>query len=159
MNVLELDFRNAEPVSWNPALDRGAISVSQEKREATLIDWPLPEPEWKPAVEERLRRLQAYSRGWDGYHGRPPKPSVIAFTRNILQSVMKSNVRAPAIVPLSGGGLQLEWHMGGMDIELAIYAPFNAELSADFSDGRQPVEEVTLSTDFKLLGDLLAELA
>jgi hypothetical protein len=110
-------------------------------------------------VEARLQRLGGYEMGWDGYGGRAPRDTVIEFVRSILNSVMKPTAPAPAIVPLSGGGLQVEWHTKGLDIELSVFAPFDVELTAVFPDGREPIEDEPLTADLDELGYLLAELA
>lgn len=114
---------------------------------------------WRAAVDERLAKLSTYSKGWDGYEGEAPRRTVIAFARSILNSVMSPTTPAPAIVPMSGGGLQLEWHAGGLDIELAIYRPREAELSVVFADGRDPVEDEPLTSSFDALSSVLEELA
>lgn len=128
------------------------------KRPATLVDWELAEPGWKTVVEQRLSKIQAYQPGWDGYASKPPGASVIGFARSILQAVMPADAPAPSIVPFSGGGIQLEWHANGFDIELAIYAPFKAELSVEANDGRPPLEDKPLSANYSLLGQAIAEL-
>jgi hypothetical protein len=84
---------------------------------------------------------------------------VIGFVRSVLESTMSSEAPAPSVVPMSGGGIQLEWHTGGFDIELTVYAPFQAELSVEYPDDREPVEEQTITSDFSTLGELMAELA
>jgi hypothetical protein len=156
MSVLEMEYRETAPVKWrttNPT----AVAV-QRPRRPSLVSIPLPTPAWQSAVEERFAKLTRYEAGWDGYNASVPRASVIIFARDILMSVMKASTPAPAIVPLSSGGLQLEWHVGGLDVELTIYRPYEAELSAEFSDGQPPIEELPLSTNFSALSGLLGEL-
>lgn len=156
MNLLEMEYRESAadwrypaPESFRP----------RSYRRPTLVEAAIPASDWREAVEARLRRLQKYELGWDGYQGKPPRSAVIEFARSILSSVMKPSVEAPSIVPLSGGGLQLEWHNGGLDIEVTIYAPFQAELTVEYHDGREAAEELPLVADFSELGAVLEELA
>jgi hypothetical protein len=72
---------------------------------------------------------------------------------------MAGHTPAPSIVPTHGGGLQLEWHVGGVDVELMIYRAFEAELSVSFGDDRVPIEDKPLSADFNDLSTALCELA
>jgi hypothetical protein len=72
---------------------------------------------------------------------------------------MGPTIPSPSIVPAHGGGLQLEWHTGGLDIELMIYRPFDAELSVSFNDGRDDIDDAPLTTNFRLLSEALEELA
>lgn len=137
---------------------REAIFARRQTR-AALIEPVVVEERWRSAVDNRLAKLSAYTKGWDGHHGEPPRRTVIAFARSILNSVMSPTTPAPAIVPMSGGGLQLEWHAGGLDIELAIYRPREAELSVTFADGRNPIEDEPLTSSFDALSAVLEELA
>jgi hypothetical protein len=114
---------------------------------------------WRPVAETRLAKLSTYSVGWDGYQSEPPRRTVIEFARSVLDSTMQPTTATPAIVPLNGGGLQLEWHIGGLDIELAIYRPNEAELTVSYSDGREPIEERALTSNFADLAHALKELA
>lgn len=142
-----LEYDDAPNPSY-PQSDRGALT------EPDTI-----EERWRRAVDYRLRRLSAYPRGWDGYASEPPNRAVIAFAQSILNSVMQPRTPAPSIVPMSGGGLQLEWHMGGLDIELAIYRPREAELSVEYADGRPPIEDDPLTSKFDTLSEVLEELS
>jgi hypothetical protein len=113
------------------------------------------EPRWRARVEARFKEIRRLRYGWDGYAAAPIGLSGIGFARSVLESTMATHTPAPSIVPTHGGGLQLEWHEGGADIELMIYRPFEAELSAAFADGRPTIEELALSTDFGPLAQAL----
>jgi len=73
---------------------------------------------------------------------------------------MKPATPLPQVVPSSDGGVQLEWHEKGIDLELHIRAPYDCELwyrdhqdadaepvssklSNDFSDLRTPIDLLT----------------
>lgn len=72
---------------------------------------------WLPG-QERIRniaRLQSFmklERGWDSYDAAPINPLPV-----MIGIIMQT---APAVVPLSNGGVQMEWHRDGWDIELEI---------------------------------------
>lgn len=137
---------------------REAIFAPRRGRAALVEPAQVEEP-WRAAVDVRFAKLSTYEAGWDGYQGEPPRRTVIAFARSILNSVMRPTTPTPAIVPMVGGGLQLEWHVGGLDIELAIYRPREAELSVAFADGRASIEDEPLSSSFDALSTVLEELA
>lgn len=124
---------------------------------ATQVIEPVEEP-WRSIVEARLKKLGGYQTGWDGYCSAPPHPSVIAYARSALHSVMQFGTPVPSIVPMSEGGLQIEWHQDGYDIELAIYSTDDVDLSIEFPDDREPVEEKTLKTSFFELSEVLEHL-
>lgn len=150
--ALTLDYGTTVGGRWTTRLfNAGATS-------ATQIIEPVEEP-WRSTVEARFEKLVGYKEGWDGYQSPPPHPSVIAYARSALHSVMQFDTPPPAIVPMSEGGLQLEWHREGYDIELAIYSTDDVELSIEFPDDREPVEEKPLKLSFFELSEVLEQLA
>jgi hypothetical protein len=56
--------------------------------------------------------------GWDSYDGAPTSQAAAVAALRLL-SVLTT---APAVVPCSDGGVQLEWHTQGVDIEIACGA-------------------------------------
>lgn len=119
---------------------------------------PLQEPRWRSRVEQRIHELSWLRSGWDGYGAERINQSVLSFALAVLDSVMAAKTPAPSLVPTHGGGLQLEWHFGGTDIELMIYRPFEAELNIGFGDATPPIEDKPLSTDFSDLSSALGEI-
>lgn len=114
-------------------------------------------PSWQAEVEAQLAQMRNLAPGWDGY-GSPAIPeATLAFAKSVLASTMSITSPPPSIVPIHGGGLQLEWHRNGYDIELVLFSPNSAEIAIQHVDGREVVE-TELSTDFSLLGDALNEI-
>jgi hypothetical protein len=113
--------------------------------------------DWTQTVQRRLLRLLKLPVGWDGYRAKKVSPTVAAFAWNVLESVMRPGTPAPSVVPVAGGGIQLEWHEGGVDIELFISKPMKAELYVAFEDDRPPVER-DLGADFSELSKALEAL-
>lgn len=63
-------------------------------------------------LNKRLDVLASLKENWDSYGGSPITEKALRIARLMLT--------APTIVPMSCGGIQLEWHKNGMDIEIAI---------------------------------------
>ncbi len=76
----------------------------------------------------------------------------------LLQGVMRTRTPVPEIVPTLRGGLQIEWHVPDVDVELEIASPsryvlsfenrstdqeFERQLSADLTPFVQAVETIT----------------
>jgi hypothetical protein len=77
-------------------------------------------PDWvQPTVEafERIMRLPA---NWDSYGAQPVQSALAGKAVEILSLVMEEDSPPPSIVPLSDGGLQMEWHLRGQDVEIVI---------------------------------------
>jgi hypothetical protein len=71
---------------------------------------------------------------------------------------MTTKTPIPFIAPVSGGGLQVEWHADGLDVELYIRQPSRAELYIEYQDGRDIVE-ADISSDFELLSTAIREIS
>jgi hypothetical protein len=79
-----------------------------------------PAAEWVAAALERIEELTALARGWDGYDAKPIDATVaVQAVRFVLDHAYPS-VPQPAIVPSADGGIQIEWHRGGIDLEVSI---------------------------------------
>lgn len=50
------------------------------------------------------------------------------FALVVLENIVGDQTPAPAIVPSGAGGLQLEWHTKGIDLEIHIEAPYVGEV-------------------------------
>lgn len=76
------------------------------------------------ALDARLDQVAVLGPDWDG-HGTPPiDPAVLRAVRDWGQSMPGwVFAPAPAVVPLSSGGLQLEWHVGPRILELEFGSP------------------------------------
>ena len=57
---------------------------------------------------------------WDSYGAGTIDPSVVQAAMDCMNAVLGPNSPAPRVVPLSSGGLQLEWHRKGIDLEIVF---------------------------------------
>jgi len=75
---------------------------------------------WLQPVVARLVKLRDLPIDWDG-HGAPPIDIAdLASALSLLAAIMREETPAPNIVPISGGGLQLEWHRAGLYVEIVV---------------------------------------
>jgi hypothetical protein len=111
---------------------------------------------WDVETTWRLNELTRLRLGWDGYSSVPVKQEAADFVKTVLYRVMAPHIPAPAIVPISGGGVQIEWHSPTFEIELAIRRPYDAELYANLENGAEPIETQLIS-DFTTLSQILRD--
>src|SRR5205823_4313543 len=78
---------------------------------------------WLPQVVDQLNTLVSLRENWDSYGGSPLDPRLLVSAVRLLDRTMRYETPAPFIVPLSVGGLQLEWHQQGIDVEVELTAP------------------------------------
>ena len=71
-------------------------------------------------LHRKLWTLSQLEKGWDGDKGEPLSQSVCDYAQFILETCLEFTEVEPAIVPLSSGGVQLEWFAGDHEMEVEI---------------------------------------
>lgn len=77
---------------------------------------------WFSRAAESVNALLSLRRGWDSYGALPTSEHAARKAVDILIDLVGEGARMPAIVPASNGGIQLEWHNSGRDVEIEIDA-------------------------------------
>jgi hypothetical protein len=80
-------------------------------------------PEWFPEVEEAIRQLTTMSPNWNSYGARAVQPLIIQLAIKLLREIVRSDTPRPSVGPTARGGVQLEWHMRGIDLEIELDLP------------------------------------
>jgi hypothetical protein len=101
-----------------------------------IADTPLGAPSdpkpmelaWLGDTVKGLGNTLSLSRGWDTYDGAPVSARSVQRALAFLVGFLEPSSPTPAVVPLSDGGVQMEWHRGGLDIELTFSPREAAEL-------------------------------
>ena len=86
-------------------------------------------------------------RDWDSYGSPPPSEVAVTAGVRLILGIDLDHFVSPRIVPVSGGGVQLEWNCGSREVEIEIDDEGSAEYLT--SVHTKPVEEGPIS-----LGDL-----
>ena len=114
-------------------------------------------PSWLAEVIAELQRLLHLNHGWDSYVARPVSPYAAVRGLNLLFEALPGSGPAPQLVPMSDGGLQMEWHLRGLNVEVSVPPTGDVEVwSEDLRSGDE--QETTLDRTPEILGDLLGEL-
>jgi hypothetical protein len=77
-------------------------------------------PSWLLAVLQRLLPLTKLPANWDSYGSLPPSFEFVQRVVAQLNDAEALNVAAPDVVPMAGGGIQLEWGLGNKELEIAF---------------------------------------
>ena len=113
--------------------------------------------QWQIEAIRKLVQLLALPRDWDSYGSSPPSEVAVKAAGSLILDIDLEYVVSPRIVPVSGGGVQLEWRVGSRELEIEI----SYEGSAEFlkSLDAKPVEEGQISlADLPRIRSLLAWL-
>ena len=95
---------------------------------------------------------------WDSYGAHPVNPECVSYALQLLRSTMQPDTPPPDVVPTSGGGVQIEWHTRGIDLEIEVVSPGRSSiLYEDHREGTQWEGEIT--ADLTHLRQLISTLS
>lgn len=78
-------------------------------------------PEWAERAADTLAELLALPENWNGYGARAVEWQVVPVVLNFLADVFADGEPPfPDLVPTVDGGVQVEWHVGGFDLEVEV---------------------------------------
>ena len=80
----------------------------------------------------KLDELTTLDRGWDGYDGIPVQHHTVRRAQEFLEAIEEHTQVMPDIVPLSNGGLQLEWFVGAYEVEVEIDSSHSGAIQVSF---------------------------
>jgi hypothetical protein len=99
---------------------------------------------WLEATLESLERLLTLLPGWDSYGAKAVDPVCAWAAWHLLTAVLREDSPAPAMVPTVRGGVQLEWHVNGVDLEIEVGASRRYHVSfEDNTTGKAWEKELT----------------
>lgn len=115
------------------------------------------EPGWLRPVTQRLGELLRLPANWDSYGAPPVRTSAAVASLEVLLRTAELSTPPPQLVPTVEGGLQLEWHQRGIDLEVVPWP--EGRVSVYFFDHRTGDEwEQDLRADLGSLRLALREL-
>src|SRR5947209_2702348 len=71
---------------------------------------------------------------WNSHGARPIDLKAVEFALNVLLQTMQPDTPLPTVVPLPRGGIQMEWHLSGIDFEVAVSSSGQFSLYLEGSD-------------------------
>src|SRR5712692_1526644 len=83
-------------------------------------DYGQPLPAWFDPLMQGFVDLLTLSPNWDSYGAGAIDPKVVLYAMTFMNSLLGPTTPAPRVVPLSSGGLQVEWHRQGIDLEVVF---------------------------------------
>jgi hypothetical protein len=93
--------------------------VDVQSQEITELQRPV---RWLASALADVARIANLPQNWDGYGSAPLGVKEREHVTKLLSSLDNADLPAPNIVPISGGGIQIEWQYHGRELELEIVA-------------------------------------
>jgi hypothetical protein len=75
-------------------------------------------PQWAVDAALRASTLVELPREWDGFDADPISEIAVITALRFLAYVWAEPLPLPDIIPVPHGGVQLEWHVSGIDLEV-----------------------------------------
>ncbi len=107
--------------AWTARLIRHKCSSSSSNAIA-FYGREVREPAWLVSARESLMELLQLPPNWDGYGAAPIDQRLAQSALKVLGNVMDEDAPPPSVVPLSDGGIQVEWHRRGRNLEIEFPA-------------------------------------
>jgi hypothetical protein len=116
-------------------------------------------PDWMSRAAQRFVDLIRLPVGWDGHQGHPVSPPIADYAYRFLQKLMlQPGLTLPSITPLAYGGIMLEWHRRGWDVEIEIDAPAQHHVyTYEIASGLE--EQFVLGPRLDRLRDIVSKIA
>lgn len=83
--------------------------------------------EWRSAVALRVSQRLDLDEGWDTYGAPRIGYETGSFALQALARFQQPGLPNPSVVPVAGGGIQFEWHLPSVDLEIHFSAPYEGE--------------------------------
>jgi hypothetical protein len=114
---VEYVLKRQEPV----LLPRKRVYYS--RGQAYTIEWRefrQPPPAWFDPLMQGFVDLLTLPPDWNSYGAGAIDQNIVLYAMNLINGLLGPTSPAPRVVPLSSGGLQLEWRRQGIDLEVVF---------------------------------------
>lgn len=137
--------------------DDALLSGNNRRVEWMVIYHSWPEPGWLSPTTQAIERLTRLPEDWDSYGARRIEASAVKAALDVLGCTMLGSSPAPTVVPTVTGGIQLEWHMGGIDLEVEATPDGSILMFCDGTSCPTP-QEREITQDATPLAQVIATL-
>lgn len=122
----------------------GLATTYEDITSITMPQWSAVVPvhtlsSWQIAAVIGILKAANLPDDWDGYGSPPPLQSVVNASIRLLIGVNFDDLPNPYVIPVSGGGLQIEWSVAQRELELEILPDGSVEFLK--AERGQPLEE------------------
>ena len=110
--------RETQPTHVEYLMSEQSITVPNQPTKSVIS------PAWLGRVKRRLEELVFLPSNWDSYGGAPVDLRVARFAESLVEWFAVADMPPPDVFATSQGGIQIEWHVRRVNIEIDI-SPFD----------------------------------
>jgi hypothetical protein len=137
-----------------------AVQVSNHHQGTLRASTPADlSPAWLADIQHQLQELLMLPENWNSYHARPITAAAVNAAGELLRNLAQADTPRPIVTPTVRGGVQLEWHTRGMDLDIELEGPEQFEVL--FEDPRNDLvyEDELHAADIPRLAEFVARLS
>jgi hypothetical protein len=103
---------------------RPSLDISVPGRGLKLIIQTSTDAPWLRPLVAEFADILSLPANWNSYGACEVDPNNVVFAlEDLLPMTMHANTPMPRVVPTAKGGVLLEWHERGIDLEVEVIAP------------------------------------
>lgn len=129
---------NWDDLLLNARSRRYEIPISSQRK--MLVYTPVDSPNWFEDALQKMAELLSLEENWDSYGAPRIDSCIVESVAQLLSALTKSWVPKPWICPTVRGGVQIEWHTNGIDIEIEYLSPTKVSVLSDGPLGEEEWE-------------------
>jgi hypothetical protein len=135
---------------WQDSLSNGRQPVAP-RRSSTVSLSKAYIPKWLSQTTKALYAILALDDNWDSYGAKRISPEIASAADELLRDIMLASTPAPQVVPSANGSIQLEWHIGGIDLEIEVESLAISQVIFEDKQNEEPAWEGEINYDLTRL--------
>ena len=110
-------------------------------------------PAWISAFSKTIQGfIGRLPDNWNSYGAKRIQPELAEAATRLLSKIVQPETPKPEVVPTTEGGLQIEWHIRGIDLEIKIISQEKFGVSfEDLASGQEWSRELSLADSTVLI--------
>lgn len=108
-------------------------------------------PDWYKKTAKSLYSILSLGDNWDSYGANRISQETAKAVDELLVNIMHVCSPVPQLVPSASGSIQLEWHLGGIDLEIEVESLSTSYVSFDDEQNEEQSWEGEIKYDLSRL--------
>lgn len=138
----DIFLKNTAPTYFEYLISEESITRPNQPREVVVS------PAWLGRVKKRIKELAHLPANWDSYASVPVDPRIVPVAEGLLDWFAVDGMPPPDVFATSDGGVQIEWHIRRVNIEIEISPEVTNVYFQDQNNG-EPWARPASSTDLQ----------